>query len=51
VNLELPFDEPKPSELDEQLARIDLELDALFLGEVEQSLDQLRAARSADVAA
>ena len=52
MNLELPFDEPKSSELDEYLARIDQELDALFMEEVEGTLDLLRADRpAADAAA
>jgi hypothetical protein len=43
VNLELPFDEPEPSELDEVLARIDRELDVLFLEAVSGALERRRA--------
>jgi hypothetical protein len=46
VNLELPFDELPDSELDAYLARIDRELDALFLDEVEDNLAALLAART-----
>jgi len=45
VNLVLPFDELAPSELDEYLARIDRELDALFLDEVDGIVARLRAER------
>ena len=51
MNLELPFDELPPSELDAYLARIDRELDALFMDEVETTLDVLRAERPAEDAA
>jgi hypothetical protein len=40
VNLELPFDEPAASELDEAFARIDRELDALFLEAVAGALER-----------
>lgn len=40
MNLELPFDEVGPSELDEYLARIDRELDALFLDAVSGALER-----------
>ena len=43
MNLELPFEEVPASELDEYLARIDRELDALFLDEALQSLERARA--------
>jgi hypothetical protein len=43
VNLELPFDEPTTSELDEVLARIDRELDVLFLDAVAGALERRRA--------
>ncbi len=42
MNLELPFDEVGPSELDEYLARIDRELDALFLDAVAGALERRR---------
>jgi hypothetical protein len=45
VNLELPFRFVDPSELDEHLARIDAELDALFLREVESAVEVLAASR------
>ncbi len=45
MNLVLPFDELAPSELDAYLARIDHELDALFLDEVEATVERLRAER------
>lgn len=51
MNLELPFDELPPSELDAYLAQIDRELDALFLDEVGANLDQLRSTRPAEDAA
>ena len=52
MNLELPFNDLQPSELDPYLARIDQELDALFLEEVEGTLERLRAERpAADAAA
>ena len=43
MNLELPFDDVQSSELDPYLARIDQELDTLFLEEVEGTLELLRA--------
>jgi hypothetical protein len=45
-DLSLPFDVPA-SELDAYLAEIDRELDALFLCEVEGTVDRLRAGRAA----
>ena len=55
VNLLLPFDEVAPCVLDEYLAHIDRELDALFLDDVQANLEQLRGdgvteARAADAA-
>ncbi len=55
MNLLLPFDEVAPCVLDEYLARIDRELDALFLDDVQANLEQLRGdgvteARAADAA-
>ncbi len=47
MNLELPFDLPSSSELDEHLARIDDQLDGLFLDEVATTLARLRSERSA----
>jgi hypothetical protein len=44
--LTLPF-EVAPSELDAYLAEIDRELDALFLCEVEGTVERLRAERAA----
>jgi hypothetical protein len=41
VNLELPFDDLGSDELDEYLARIDRELDALFLDAVAGTLERL----------
>jgi hypothetical protein len=43
VNLELPFDDLPHPELDEYLARIDQELDTLFLDAVAGELERLRA--------
>ena len=43
MNHLLPFDELAPCELDEYLARIDRELDALFLDEVDGTIERLRA--------
>jgi hypothetical protein len=43
--LTLPF-EVAPSELDAYLAEIDRELDALFLCEVEGTVERLRAERA-----
>jgi hypothetical protein len=45
VNLELPFPNPEPSEIDEVLAAIDEELDTLFLDEVDGVLRRVRAER------
>jgi hypothetical protein len=39
VNRELPFCDPAGSELDEYFARIDRQLDALFLGELLRERD------------
>lgn len=47
MNLELPFDPIAPSELDELLAAIDRELDALFLDDVQQTVEALRSERDA----
>jgi hypothetical protein len=47
VNLELPFVTVDASELDAVLARIDAELDALFLAEVESEVERLAAERPA----
>lgn len=43
MNLELPFDVPAAPELDEYLARIDRELDALFLEAVAEALERIAA--------
>ena len=51
MNLDLPFEAPAPAELDAQLARIDRELDALFLDEVQAALAALRAEPPAEAAA
>jgi hypothetical protein len=52
VNLELPFDDAGSPELDEYLARIDRELDALFLDAVAGTLERRAAdAPPADPAA
>jgi hypothetical protein len=45
VNLELPFVETDATALDEYLARIDEELDAVFLDEVDGVLRRIRAER------
>jgi hypothetical protein len=45
-DLALPFDVPA-SELDAYLAEIDRELDALFLFDVEGTVERLRAERAA----
>jgi hypothetical protein len=46
VSLELPFvADPEPSALDEYLAAIDRELDALFLDEVDGVVQRLLAER------
>jgi hypothetical protein len=45
VNLELPLRELDPSKLDEGLARMDRDLERLFLDEVEGTLARLRAER------
>ena len=46
MNHLLPFDELAPCELDEYLARIDRELDALFLDDVAETLQRLWAERA-----
>jgi hypothetical protein len=51
VNLELPFYELPDAELDAYLDRIDRELDALFMDEVQGTLEGLRAEPAMDVAA
>ncbi len=53
MNLELPFPDADGSALDEYLTRIDEELDALFLDEVEGVLRRIRAEKDVkpDVAA
>jgi hypothetical protein len=51
VNLELPFAEVDPADLDEYLARIDRELDTLFLGEVDATFERLREGGSESVPA
>jgi hypothetical protein len=43
VNLELPFSDVCDTELDAYLARIDEQLDALFLDEVKGTLEALLA--------
>ncbi len=43
MNLDLPFPEPDPSEIDEVLDAIGEELDALFLDEVDGQLRRIRA--------
>jgi hypothetical protein len=49
MNLEFPFvTDSEPSALDEYLARIDRELDGLFLDEVDGVVQQLRAERRDD---
>jgi hypothetical protein len=49
--LELPFDELRPSELDEYLLEIDQKLDACFLGELEDAFAAaLRAAKQPEPA-
>jgi hypothetical protein len=45
--LTLPFPELAPSELDAFLAEIDRELDALFLAEIDGTVERLRADRPA----
>lgn len=45
MNLDLPFADPDPSELDEYLAAIDRELDTLFLDEVDGVMQRLRLDR------
>lgn len=47
MNLDLPFVEPERSPLDEYLAAMDRELDALFLEEVNGVLTQVRTERAA----
>lgn len=51
MNLDLPFEAPAPGELDAQLARIDPELDTLFLDEVQATLAALHADPPAEAAA
>ncbi len=53
MNLDLPFPEADSSELDDYLAAIDVELDALFLEEVDGVLRRIRAEKDVkpDVAA
>ena len=51
MNLDLPFDAPAPAELDAQLARIDREVDALFLDDVQATLAAPRAEAPAEAAA
>ncbi len=48
MNLELPFYELPDAELDAYLARIDQELDALFLEDVKDTLETIRATLPAD---
>jgi hypothetical protein len=43
----LPFPDLAPSELDAFLAEIDREVDALFLAEVDGTVERLRAGRPA----
>jgi len=43
VNLELPFDELPDAALDALLERIDRELDALFLDDVQETIEAIRA--------
>ena len=43
MNFDLPFDELDPSALDEALAKIDRALDALFLDDVAETVERLRA--------
>ena len=47
MNLELPFPDADASALDEYLAAIDEELDALFLDEVDGVLRRIRAEKDA----
>jgi hypothetical protein len=53
VNLDLPFEAPESAELDAHLDRIDRELDALFLADVQVALATaaLRAEPAAEAAA
>ncbi len=46
MNLELPFYEVPAADVHDYLARMENELDALFLGEVERSLGRLRSERA-----
>lgn len=48
MNLEFPFAADAASALDEQLAEIDRALDALFLDELEEEVERIRAARDDD---
>jgi len=41
VNLDLPFPDAAPDELDAFLSKIDEELDVLFLGAVSEALQRL----------
>ena len=43
MNLELPFDELPDADLDALLERIDRELDALFLDDVQETIEAIRA--------
>ncbi len=48
MNLELPLYELPDAELDAYLAKIDAELDALFLADVEDTLEAIRATLPSD---
>lgn len=45
LNLDLPFEEDDPAALDECVAKIDRELDAVFLNAIEGEMERLRAER------
>ncbi len=45
MNLELPFSESDSTDLDEYLAEIDRELDALFLDELDGVMQRIRTER------
>jgi hypothetical protein len=47
VKFEFWLDDDRPSELDAYLTRIDLELDALFMDEVGETVERLDAERAA----
>lgn len=47
MNLELPFAVETSPELDEYLAAVDRALDALFLDDVQETVETLREARTA----